>query len=341
MLKDAGYEVTGIMMKIYGGDESTGSTRLRHGCYGPGESEDIEDARKVAETLGIRLEVFDLSQEYQATILEYFEAEYRAGRTPNPCVRCNQTIKLGALIDRAKASGLDFDFVTTGHYARVEYHPQSARYRLLRGLDRGKDQSYFLFRLSQEQLRIVRFPLGDLTKEEVREKAQRFGLTVADKPESQNFVSGGYRQLLGHGSEAGPILDESGRVLGIHPGIASFTIGQRHGLGLIGPEPRYVTAIDAERNAIIVGRRESLFRDVILVVGLNWISIERLDSGRETAAQIRSGAPAAAAWIEPLDTRQTRVTFKEPQVAPAPGQAVVFYEGDVVVGGGTLSNIIP
>lgn len=340
LLKDAGYEVVGIMMKIYSGDEPAAGDHLKHGCYGPGEMEDIEDARKVAEMLGIRFQVFDLSREYELTILEHFKAEYHAGRTPNPCVQCNQRIKLGALIDRAKASGIDFDFVATGHYARVEYHPPSARYRLLRGIDRRKDQSYFLSRLSQEQLKLVHFPLGDLTKEDVRIKAERLGLTVTDKPESQNFISGGYRQLLNQSTEAGPILDETGHVLGTHQGVAFFTIGQRHGLGLIGTEPWYVTNIDAERNEIIVGRRESLFHIGILVDDLNWISIEHLDSGREITAQIRSGAPAAAAWIEPLDSRQIKVTFKEPQMAAAPGQTVVFYEGDVVVGGGTILCII-
>jgi tRNA-specific 2-thiouridylase len=336
LLQDNGYEVTGIMMKIYGGDETISDRTGRHGCYGPGEVEDIDDARKVAERLGIRLEVFDLSREYESEILNQFKADYRAGRTPNPCIHCNQRIKLGVLIDKAQDSGLDFDFVATGHYARVEHNPSTGRYQLLRAIDHSKDQSYFLSRLSQTQLKNVRFPLGELTKREVRGLAERYGLSVADKAESQNFITGGYHQLVNQETGAGAIVDEAGRQLGTHPGVSFFTIGQRHGLGLSGTEPRYVTAIDPIHNAVIVGGRESLFTSTVVVEDLNWISIEHLDRGMVVMAKIRSGSHMVSAWIEPYVTNQVRVTFEESQMAPAPGQAAVFYTGDVVAGSGII-----
>ncbi|XUW99694.1 MAG: tRNA 2-thiouridine(34) synthase MnmA [Dehalogenimonas sp.] len=340
LVKESGYEVTGIMMKIYGGEESAVDAHSKHGCYGPGEAADIEDARKVADKLGIRFEVFDLTREYKTSILEHFKAEYCAGRTPNPCVHCNQRIKLGVLIDKARSSGLDFDSVATGHYARVRYDPSSGRYQLLRAIDHSKDQSYFLARLSQAQLKTVRFPLGELPKEEVRGLAERYGLSVAEKPESQNFIAGGYHQLVIQGVAEGPILDEIGERLGTHPGVAFFTMGQRHGLGLSGTEPRYVTAIDPIRNAIIVGGRDSLFHTAVLVEDLNWISVDHLDFGMEVTAKIRSGCSLVKAWIEPFGANQVKIIFENPQMAPAPGQTAVFYTGDVVLGSGIIEKAL-
>lgn len=336
LLKNDGYEVTGIMMKIYNGDGPAAGIRKKHGCYGPGESEDIEDAHKVAEKLDIPLEIFDLSHEYESDILGYFESEYQAGRTPNPCIRCNQRIKLGSLIDKARSSGLDFDFVATGHYARSKYDNLSGGYQLFRARDLDKDQSYFLSRLSQVQLKLIRFPLGELTKEEVRRLAEKYRLPVADKPESQNFIVGGYGQLLKDKTGVGAILDSTGKQVGTHPGVAFFTIGQRHGLGLAGKEPRYVTSIDPKRNAIFVGDKASLLCSCVLVQDLNWISVERIEVRMNAGVKIRSTGDMILSLIEPVGTEQAKVVFKNAQVRPAPGQTLVFYDGDRVLGSGVI-----
>ncbi|TFG46392.1 MAG: tRNA 2-thiouridine(34) synthase MnmA [Dehalococcoidia bacterium] len=338
LMKEQDCEVTGIIMTIYGGDDTAVEIGHKHGCYGPGEAEDVRDAQKVADTLGIKLFVFDLKSEYQASVLDHFKSEYHAGRTPNPCIYCNQRIKLGALIEKARASGLDFDFVVTGHYARTDYHPSTGRYRLLRGLNHDKDQSYFLSRLSQEQLKTVRFPLGELTKEEVRRLADGLKLPVADKEESQNFIAGGYRQLVCGEAVPGPILDEAGTVLGSHSGVAFFTLGQRQGLGLSSKDPLYVIRIEPERNALIVGGKNALYQSELLAGDLNWISIESLTSSLDVTVKIRSGASPIAARIEPYGPDKVRVLFDEPQMAPTPGQAVVFYDGEVVVGSGIITS---
>ncbi|MEN8614019.1 tRNA 2-thiouridine(34) synthase MnmA [Dehalogenimonas sp. THU2] len=338
LMKKSGAEVTGIIMTIYGGEDTPVQTGHKHGCYGPGEAEDVRDAQAVADALGIKLYVFDLKAEYQTAVLDHFKAEYQAGRTPNPCVYCNQRIKLGALLEKASASGIEFDFVVTGHYARTEYDPATGRYRLLRGINHDKDQSYFLSRLSQEQLKKVRFPLGELTKEEVRRLADGLKLPVAEKEESQNFIAGGYRQLVCGEAKPGPILDESGKVLGSHPGVAFFTLGQRQGLGLAAKEPLYVIRIEPEQNAIIVGGKEAVYRSEVLANDLNWISIENLTSSLDVAARIRSGASPVPARIESLGPDRIKVVFNEPQMAPAPGQAIVLYDGEVVVGSGVINH---
>ena len=336
LLKERGYQVTGITMKIWDGEYSPERIR-RHGCYGPGEAEDIEDARRVARTLGIDFCVFDLAHEYRREVLDYFYHEYRSGRTPNPCLRCNRTVKFGALLDRARESGLQFDYFATGHYARVEHDRIRHRYLLKKAVDPGKDQSYFLCFLSQEQLAISLFPVGNYTKEEVREMASEFGLAVRDKPESQDFVAGGYASLLGAG-KPGPILDKDRNILGEHRGIQLYTIGQRKGLGISAREPLYVTNIDAAENAIIVGNRDELYRDGLTACGLNWIAIEGLDGPVKVRARIRNAHKEADAVVLPLGRDRVSVQFEEPQMAITPGQAVVFYDGDIVIGGGTIES---
>ena len=339
IMQQQGCEVTGIMMTIYGGDDTGAKgTGHKHGCYGPGEAEDVADARLVAEKLGIKLLIFDLKTEYKEVILDHFKNEYKGGRTPNPCVHCNQRIKLGTLLEKARCSGIAFSYVVTGHYARVQYHPPTDRYRLLRGLDHDKDQSYFLSRLSQQQLQTVRFPLGELTKEEVRQLADKLDLPVAQKEESQNFIAGGYRQLVCGEAVPGPIIDESGTILGRHQGVSFFTPGQRQGLGIASKEPLYVIRIDTGNNALIVGGRDALYRSDILAEDLNWIAIKDLTSVMNVSARIRSAASPAPATVEPNGPGQVKVIFEEPQMAPAPGQTVVFYDNDVVVGSGVIGG---
>ncbi|HEX9976738.1 MAG TPA: tRNA 2-thiouridine(34) synthase MnmA, partial [Dehalococcoidales bacterium] len=257
LLKKQGYQVAAATMKIWAGESSL-AKGSHHACYGPGEEEDIEDARRVARVLGIPIHVVDLTREYRAEVLDYFCQEYLSGRTPNPCLRCNRRVKFDALLKKTKESGLDFDYFATGHYARVEYSQAANRYQLKKARDLNKDQSYFLAFLTQSQLGRAIFPLGNYTKAEVRRMAADFGLPVANKPESQDFAAGGYSSLL-PATPPGPILDRQGNKLGEHRGISYYTIGQRKGLRLSRPEPLYVVDIDLERNAIIVGNQEAVY----------------------------------------------------------------------------------
>lgn len=334
LLKQQGHQVTGVIMKIWSGEPVTG--RGKHGCYGPEEEEDIEDARKVAAKLDIPFHVIDLSGEYKSEVLDYFCHEYMSGRTPNPCVRCNHQIKFGALVSKAKSLGIQYDYFATGHYARIEHDEASGRYLLKKGRDPKKDQSYFLFDLSQQQLGRTLFPLGELHKDDVRKISARLQLGVEEKEESQNFVCGSYTSLFKTPPSAGSIMDKKGNVLGKHNGIEHFTIGQRKGLRLAGKEPLYVLAIKAEKNAVIVGEKEELYTGSQTIADLNWISIKCLDAPMEVKARIRNAHQGYDAVISPQENGKVLVEYKEPQIGAAPGQAIVFYDRDVVVGGGIV-----
>jgi tRNA-specific 2-thiouridylase len=333
LLKEKGYEVIGLTMKIGDGKTSPGG-RARPGCCGA-EEEDIEDARRVAEILGIPFHVFDLRQEYKAQVLDYFCQEYLSGKTPNPCIRCNRRVKFGALLEKAQSLRIGFDYFATGHYAQVEHVEGRCRYLLKKAKDLKKDQSYFLFSLSQEQLSRCLFPLGNYTKEEVRRMAANFRLPVSDKPESQNFMAGGYSSLIEGQAKPGSIVDRHGNVLGEHRGIAFYTIGQRRGLGISAREPLYVTSIDQKANSIVVGSKEEVYADDLIASELNWIALEKLERPIEVTAKIRYRHEEAPATVTPLDKDKVQVKFKEPQMAITPGQGVVFYNGDILVGGGT------
>ena len=339
LLKEQGYDVTGLTMKIWGGQTSS-ELSVHHGCYGPGEEEDIEDARRVAQQLAIPFHVLDLTGEYQSEVLDYFSREYLSGRTPNPCIRCNPIIKFGALIEKARSSGLVFDCIASGHYARTEYDGKERRYVLKKAKDLTKDQSYFLSFLSQLQLAQLIFPLGGYTKIEVRAMANRFRLDVAAKPDSQNFVCGDYTSILAADSNKGPILDRLGNLLGHHQGIQFYTIGQRKGLGISAPEPLYVTELDPVKKAVIVGNKEDLFSDRFIVSNLNWIAIEGLNQPFEMNVKIRSAHKETAALVTPLDDGYVQVTLKEPQSAVTPGQTAVFYRDEVVVGAGIIEQVV-
>ncbi|MBE0415585.1 MAG: tRNA 2-thiouridine(34) synthase MnmA [Dehalococcoidia bacterium] len=336
LLKEKGYQVIGVTMKTWAGEAIHGE-RAHHGCYGPGEEADIEDAREVARILGIPFYIFDIRREYKAEVVDYFCQEYLSGKTPNPCVRCNRKVKFGALIKKVESSGIEFDHFATGHYARVEYNRSRHRYLLKKAKDIMKDQTYFLFSLSQGQLGRCLFPLGNYTKEEVRRIASDFGLGVDNKPESQNFIAGGYSHLLG-AAPPGPILNKHGKVLGEHRGIPFYTIGQRKGLGISAGEPLYVTGIDRKKNAIVVGTKEEVYGDELIASELNWIAMEGLRQPIEVKAKIRYLHKEAEAVITPLDEGKVYVKFGEPQMAIAPGQAVVFYQGGEVLGGGVIES---
>jgi tRNA-specific 2-thiouridylase len=268
-------------------------------------------------------------------VLDYVGDEYRAGRTPNPCVRCNRRIKFGGLVEAARRTGLEFDAFATGHYARVERDPASGRFLLKKGLDPAKDQSYFLHRLTQEQLAGVVFPLGEWTKDRVREKARSLGLSVAERPESQDFLETGAADLRGGEARPGPILDRFGRVLGEHAGIGHYTVGQRKGLGIGAAEPLYVLALDAGRNAVVVGPRSALGSPGLTAQDLHWVAVAGLSGPRRAACRIRYRHREAPALLTPRGDA-VLVQFDEPQPAVTPGQSAVFYDGDTVLGGGVI-----
>jgi tRNA-uridine 2-sulfurtransferase len=326
LLKNQGHEVIGATMELHD-TEAAGSA--------------VEDAGRTAEVLGIPFHVFDFRDIFAATIIDYFCREYGRGRTPNPCVLCNRFIKFGMLWEKAQELGADY--LATGHYARIT--KQNGRYLLQKAADTAKDQSYFLYRLTQEQLSRTMFPLAALTKPQVKEMAREMALPVAERPESQEicFVpDNDYAQFLENFSSnialPGAILDKAGKTIGQHHGITHYTIGQRKGLGIAAPEPLFVTAIDVKNNTISVGSKDDIYSDEINATDLNWIAIAPPTSPIEVQARVRYRAQDAAAVVTPLNEKEVHVKFSIPQLAVTPGQSVVFYDGDTVIGGGIISG---
>ena len=336
ILVRSGLEVVGVTMRTWNREVLAGAATTAHGCYGPSEAEDIADARRVADALGIPLVEVNLAEEYGRTVLDYVRTEYAAGRTPNPCVRCNPRMKFGLLWDKMQELGLAADVFATGHYVRITTDAVTGRVALRKAADAAKDQSYFLAFLSQEQLSRVMFPLGDLSKTEVRSLARQWGLPVSDKRESQDFAEGGAAALLGLAEEPGPILDQAGTVLGEHRGIAHYTVGQRRGLRLPAPERLYVLRIEAAQNQLVVGPRDELQQRTLVASGLNWVAVEPPTEPWRAKAKIRSQHAEAEARLVPLGTDRLQVEFDTPQFGIAPGQAVVFYRDDLVLGAGII-----
>ncbi len=337
LLKEQGYDVTGVTMALWDGEYySTG----KHSCYGPDEFEEIREAKEVAAALDIPHHVFDCSKRYKELILENFRTEYLSGRTPNPCVKCNQLIKFGILPDLAKREGLEFDYFATGHYARVEQNKETGRFMLRKGIDLHKDQTYFIFRLSQEQLSHILLPLGELTKREVRELSRKLNLPLSDKEESQDFYSGDYKELLDVEETEGEIVTKTGNVVGHHKGIWNYTIGQRKGLGIAWSEPLYVVGLDKDANKVIVGTREEGLNSAFLVNNLNWVAIPGLEKPLEIKAKIRSAQKEIDAVIHPAGNDLVKVELFVPNDGIAPGQSAVFYNEDIVIGGGTIVGVI-
>ena len=337
LLRDAGDDVQGVTMKIYSGRPADGP--VPDSCYGPGEAGDIREAAGVCARLGIPHRVVDLSAEYRALVLDYARDEYRAGRTPNPCVLCNGRVKFGLLLERlAGAEGLEFDLFATGHYCRVTRVPATGRYAIRAAENPRKDQSYFLCMLTQGQLSRVTFPLGEKTKPEVREIARRAGFANHARAESQDFAAGGYRAVLEEPERPGPIVDEAGSVIGGHRGVWGFTVGQRKGLGVGGGEPLYVTRIEAATNTVVAGPERSLYRRQLVARSVNWASRDEPPGPVRLDVKIRYRNPAVPAVVEPLPGGSARVDFDEPQRAIARGQWAVFYEGDILVGGGVIAE---
>ena len=337
LLKQAGHDVSGAIMTLWS-DRNPWKGGDRRACYGPREKENVASARQVAQAVGIPFHEFDCSAEYERIVLENFKDEYNAGRTPNPCIRCNSRIKFGVLPEAARKAGVEFDKFATGHYVRLR--EQNGRYQLLRAVDSGKDQSYFLYRLSQEQLSNVLFPLGEYRKSEIRRIAEEHGLPVSDRPDSQDFYSGDYRELLLRNEEKGEIADaETGTVLGHHNGFWNYTIGQRRGLGIAAKHPLYVVGIDPERNRILVGPEEMLKKTRMRVTELNWSGIVCPERPRDVRIKVRSMGIGTAGSVAPEADGSATVTFYEEQKSPTPGQSAVFYDGDLLLGGGVIGEV--
>lgn len=337
LLKEAGYEVIGVSMRIWDKEYSVDNVK-KHACYGPDEGEDIKDAKIVCATIGIPFFSYDCAREFKEQVLADFRSEYLSGRTPNPCIRCNHLLKFGILPTFVKKAGLEFDFFATGHYARVYYDKKTGRHLLKKARDRKKDQSYFLYRLSQNQLTSSRFPLGDYYKDEVRDIARKNYLPVHDKAESQDFFCGNYGELFNTQGKQGDIIDKKGNILGKHDGIWNYTVGQRSGLGISSSRPFYVIQLDSINNQIIVGYAQDTYKKTLTARDVNWIPFDSLRGELKVMAKIRSSQPGSEAIIKPLSNNTVQVAFNDMQQAIAPGQSVVFYNDDILVGGGVING---
>lgn len=352
LLLEQGYDVIGITLKLWPQDCVN---RAEDKCCGP---QAVTDARAVCHKLGIPYYLIDEADEFQKHVIQYFADEYKAGRTPNPCVMCNQNLKFGRLIDRARQLGAEF--IATGHFARIERpltpslspsngervaKPGEGRYLLKRGRDLKKDQSYFLFSLRQDQLARALFPLGEKTKSDTREVARQCKLKTADKEESMEicFVPdndyGGFLEKSNLVQmHRGQIVNLQGQVIGHHDGVAFYTIGQRKGLGLSSPQPLYVIELDAENNRVVVGDDSALERDEFTVDRCNWIPFDNPPETLEAIVKIRYNHPGTAATVIPQSDDRARVKLHDPHRAITPGQAAVFYQDDLVVGGGWITR---
>ena len=323
ILKENGFDVEGAIMSFEGVLD-----------------EDIDYARGAAQILNIPFHCFDFTKEYQKVIIENFIQEYKRGRTPNPCVLCNKHVKFDLFLKEAEKMGIER--IATGHYACIEH--QDDKYLLKRGKDKN-EQSYFLYRLDQNQLSKILLPLATSTKQKVRKLAQRLDLPTANRKKSQDvcFIPDGdyisYLKKFLHPTP-GPILDKNGKVIGEHKGIFAYTYGQRRGIGISHKRPYYVIRIDAQNNAIYVGERKDVFKSQLIATDLNFIPFDKLDKPLEVMAKVRYFSALFAANIEPFENKMVKVTFKKPQLALTPGQSVVFYQGDVVLGGGIIEEVV-
>jgi tRNA-uridine 2-sulfurtransferase len=324
LLQKEGHEVFGLTMLVTPSDEVATA------------------AREAAETLGIPHHTVDFRDIFAREVIAGFCQQYGQGRTPNPCVNCNRLIKYGILLDKARELGAAA--MATGHYVRIE--KQSYRFVLRKGVDRTRDQSYFLYKLTQPQLASAIFPLGNLTKENVRKIASEMGLASVKRKESREICfipDNDYPRFLREHLPAipsGSIVDKQSKILGKHDGIISYTVGQRKGLGISSPEPLYVVGIDAQNNTVIVGRKQDVFSSEFIADDVNWVSIEKITAPLTLKVRIRYLHAEAEAVVTPVDNDKVNIKFAKPQMAVTPGQSAVFYDGDVVAGGGTIERVL-
>lgn len=341
VLIEQGYEVIGVTMQIWP-DKGEESKRTEGGCCSLSA---VDDARRVANKLGIPYYVMNFKDVFENKVINYFKDEYLKGRTPNPCIACNRYVKFEAMLNKAEAMGIDY--VATGHYARIEYDNTRKRYILKKSVTDRKDQTYALYNLTQHQLSKTLMPIGGYEKERVREMAAELGLTVASKPDSQEicFVEDNdYGRFICENSNAeilpGNFVDTKGNVLGMHKGIVHYTVGQRKGLGIALGKPVFVIEIDVEKNTVVLGEEDEVFSRSLKAYDLNYISIEPPMGEFRAKAKIRYSAKESDATIYPLEDGSVKVVFDSPQRAITPGQSVVFYDGEMVVGGGIIEGAL-
>ena len=343
LLKEQGYEVVGAIMSLWGKggtfdilkeklNSQEQKTATHCACLSPDKQKDIEQARKIAEKLGIEFHVIDCSKEYEKIVIDYFKEEYMQGRTPNPCVRCNQFVKFGAFLQLAEKSGIKFDKFATGHYAKIE--EENGKLFLRRGVNPKKDQSYFLYGLTQEQLSKTLMPLGSYTKEEIRDIARKNGFEVADKADSQDFYVGDYNDILNQEPKKGSIVDLDGNILGTHQGFWNYTIGQRKGIGVAAAAPLYVVELRKDTNEVVVAFKEDSLNKGLIASNVNL----KLTSPIECQVKIRSAQEPKSAMIKPWGEK-IAVEFDELQSPIAIGQSAVFYDGETVLGGGIIESV--
>lgn len=340
LLKEKGYRVIGATMAIWGDGKNYPAEikkSAKDSCFKPDEKESIEKVKKIADELNIEFHALDCSKEYKNIVLDYFKDEYLKGRTPNPCVRCNSLIKFKALPLAAQKAGIEFDYFATGHYARIE--KENNRFLLKKGINPKKDQSYFLYNLSQEQLSKIWLPLGTYTKDEIRKIASDYSLDVATKPDSQDFYSGDYCELLNIKEKEGNIVDTKGNILGHHKGIWNYTTGQRKGLRISSSEPLYVLSLDKDKNEVIVGHKDETFKKVLFANNVNIIAIDKFKNNFKAQAKFRSTQDAKDVTVEKINENEIKVTFDEYQKSIATGQSVVLYDDDIVIGGGIIDRV--
>ena len=338
LLHEAGEELIGVTMRLFSPEDTAG---IDPTCC---TTRDIDDARNVADTLGIPYHVIPFADRFEEHVIDRFVEAYQSGRTPNPCIDCNAHLKFDALFEAAEKMGCER--IATGHYARVEYDENRGRYLLKKGLDGSKDQGYVLYRLTQEQLSRVIFPLGGYTKPEIRAIAERRGLINADKKESQDICfipDGDYASFierhLGKTFPAGDFVDTEGHILGQHKGIIRYTLGQRKGLGISSDAPLYVVKIEPSSNTVVLGREEDLYSRTLTAHDINLIAYERIDVPLRVTAKARYRQKEMPATVVQTDDDTLRLEFDEPLRAITPGQSVVLYEGDIVVGGGIIDEV--
>jgi tRNA-specific 2-thiouridylase len=341
LLVHQGYDVIGATMQIWEKDQGNDDPDSRGCC----SLSAVDDARRVANKLGIPYYVLNFRDMFQDTVVNYFMEEYSAGRTPNPCIACNRYVKFEGLLHKALALGAQY--VATGHYAQIIYDDNRQRYILRKGIDATKDQSYALYHLNQHTLKHFLMPLGKFAKTETRKMARELGLSVADKPDSQEicFVpNDDYKAFLKNripeALKPGNIVDLADNILGRHQGVQLYTVGQRKGLGLAVGTPLYVISLNAERNEVVVGSDQDVFSSELIAGDLNFITIDSLDAPLTVEAKIRYSAPGAQATVTPLGDGQVHVRFTAPQRAITPGQSVVFYHDEDVVGGGIITKVV-
>ncbi len=337
ILLEKGYDVIGVTMQIWP-DQNEDVQKTEGGCCSLSA---VEDARRVANKLGIPYYVMNFKDIFEKTVIDYFKEEYLQGRTPNPCIACNRFVKFEAMLN--KAISMDIDYIATGHYARIEFDNKLNRYLLKKSATAAKDQTYALYNVNQGQLSRILMPIGQYEKDEVRRIAKEIGLSVATKPDSQEicFVQDNdYAKFITENSEQkivpGNFVDTKGNILGQHKGIIYYTVGQRKGLGITFGKPMFVVAIDASANTVVLGEANEVFRDSLIAYDCNFISIDALSNEMKVQAKIRYAAKEAPATIVPVENNKVHVTFDEPQRAITPGQSVVFYDNDIVIGGGII-----